>query len=92
MRCGREKKPCDRLGFIGGTTNCGLLGTWDAYLSHGQLNASCWPEGVGRRGRLANPLLSQVCEEHLKQTWVALGVNIRTGWRLLGAHYLILLG
>ncbi|GAB4822044.1 hypothetical protein N2152v2_009090 [Parachlorella kessleri] len=69
-RCGQEDKPFDSVVVHWRRRSLRFLGHLGRMPESRLAKCILWatlPEGVGRRGRLANPLLPQVYEEHLKQ-------------------------
>ncbi|GAB4822597.1 hypothetical protein N2152v2_009643 [Parachlorella kessleri] len=69
-RCGQEDKPFDSVVVHWRRRSLRFLGHLGRMPESHLAKCILWatlPEGVGRRGRLANPLLPQVYEEHLKQ-------------------------
>ena len=69
-RCGREDKPFDGVGVHVRRRSLRYLGHVGRMPESRLAKCILWatlPEGVGRRGRLANPSLPQVYEEYLKQ-------------------------
>ncbi|GAB4822488.1 hypothetical protein N2152v2_009534 [Parachlorella kessleri] len=69
-RCGQEDKPFNSVVDHWRRRSLRFLGHLGRMPESRLAKCILWatlPEGVGRRGRLANPLLPQVYEEHLKQ-------------------------
>ncbi|GAB4823899.1 hypothetical protein N2152v2_010945 [Parachlorella kessleri] len=69
-RCGREDKPFGRIVAHWRRRLLRFLGRLGRMPESRLAKCILWatlPDGVGRRGRLANPLLPKVYEEHLKQ-------------------------
>ncbi|GAB4818544.1 hypothetical protein N2152v2_005590 [Parachlorella kessleri] len=69
-RCGQEDKPFDSVVVHWRRRSLRFLGHLGRMPESRLAKCILWatlPDGVGRRGRLANPLLPQVYEEHLKQ-------------------------